>query len=163
MSLTSRSLVSKLVPHFILVKSIHFEVKLKTKVLSLCEIAILDWKPKWNFIPNKKGSDLETKLHEVRHMSMLEFFTLAYQNPFQHQHCQTCVASKLKANFHVLAPLPIGFISWNFMRNEKNSQKDTSKFFRHTCFEISWISMYPPYLAFWTQTFFESRIVVYIH
>jgi hypothetical protein len=41
---------------------------------------------------NGRGTNLETKLFEVRHMSRRNAFTLAYQSLFWQQHFGTCVA-----------------------------------------------------------------------
>ena len=50
-----------------------------TKPLSCIKIE------KWTFLPNKRGTNLKTKLLKVRHMSRLEFFYLGSPNSILRQ------------------------------------------------------------------------------
>ena len=79
MCLTSRRLISRLDPLF-LVKTICFQLKLEMEVLKPCKPTILNRNCRRTFMANKRGTNLETKLLEVRHMSRRRFFYLGLPN-----------------------------------------------------------------------------------
>ena len=54
--------------------------ELNALVLARC-ISMVDVDP-WTFIPNKRGTNMETKLLKVRHMSRPIFFYLANRSLF---------------------------------------------------------------------------------
>jgi hypothetical protein len=81
----------------LLVKSMCFQLRLETEVLSLAK------PPSWletdgfKLKEERKWTNVETRLLKVKHMSRLDitrpYFTLAYQIIFHNRHFQTCVAS----------------------------------------------------------------------
>jgi hypothetical protein len=91
MCLNSRIWVSRLVPLFwglnLFVSNSNGKRSFKPY-----KSAVMDWSRKWMILPNKRGTNLENKLLEVRHMSRLKFFYKVYLTLFQDRHFWAYVA-----------------------------------------------------------------------
>lgn len=81
--ISCRSLVSNLIPRSLSVsrwnRPFSTSLKRKTMGFKLYKTTVLNPRWKWAFIPNKRGTNMETKLLKVRHMSRPNF--LFYLGP----------------------------------------------------------------------------------
>ena len=75
MCLTSRSLVSTLVP-LLLSRIVYFSMLIQDVFLYSFMASVSNWSWKWTILIQKNGTNLETQLLEVRHMSRPKFFHL---------------------------------------------------------------------------------------
>ena len=109
MCLTLRSLVSRLVPPF-LVRTVCFQLRSEIEVLSLAK---LDRSWRRTLISNKRGTSLETKILEVRHLRRPWFFYLGSPNSVLETNVLDRVVASWKLKLSAkLKVLTINLISW---------------------------------------------------